>query len=786
MENRKLRRNMKVVGGLYISVCLLAVLGVESTSAKTVAWYSMEGEVGSRVEKPVVNRAEAGALAAEPKSLVGAREAKGTTSNPTIAAGFPSGWGVLDPVGGGRTANPTSLRFDAKGLNSPAGILETADSPQLHLTTFTLEMFVRFRPDAPAGKWWQALAVKPGELPGEKTDSWGIRITGENEITVRFSSPGGREPMPPQTLCARGLSINDGKWHHVALVVDNVWGYSARLYFDYVLRDEHGMPWEVWYGPTPLFIGATRQTPGPVRGCIDEVRLSNAALGPDKFLRPAADAGAAVPAELEALLKGFEASKNPRTRSLKIERESITWQKLKSLDPGLRPLGWLATRTSAEIADSKWSVGCETLDRDYADFSQYARFVGELGVKRGRLFSGWAKTEKEKGVYDFAWLDRQVHGLNSMGVHPWICLSYGNPIYKSGLNLGAGVAGVMENPEGRAAWLRYCGEVVRRYKDVVREWEIWNEPFGRQMPAYSEMLAETAAVIRGIQSDAIVMASAVGAYANNEEVLKLLDAKGLATTIDCWHYHPYIANPDEPNGWWGYDTVEKLRQLVMRYNPKAWIVQGEVGCPAQLEFGHALCNRPWTEYSQAKWTLRRMTGEAVRGIPYNVFSMVDLQYKDYMLQSFGLLRMDLGKRFVYRRPNYHAVRNEVNLLDCDAVPMGIDEAVPFEFVRRADIRETGARKISCARFVRKGCPLAFVWYNDRIPDDTLEWDRIAVTLPVAFKEPVWLEMITGRAFAIDAADFAISDGKTSFRTLPVWDAPILVAERSSLTLSTQE
>jgi len=762
----------------------LALLGLCAGTAvgKTVVWYPMEGEIGAKAEAAIGNRAQPGAFAAEPKSLVGTEPAAGKASNPVFAPGFPAGWDVFDPVGRKRWPNGASLRFGARGLGGPAGILETADDKALRLTTFTLEMFVRFSPSEPAGRWWQALAVKPGELPGEKTDSWGIRITGEDEITVRFSSPGGREPMPPQTLRAKGLPLNDGQWHHVALVVDNVWGYSARLYFDYVLRDEHGMPWEVWYGPTPLFIGATRQTPGPVRGCIDEVRLSDTALRPDQFLRPEAGGNSAAPAEFAALLEGFKASKNPATRSLKRERASITWTRFNSLDPGLKPLGRLAVRPSDAIADSKWSVGCETLDRDYADFTQYARFVGELGVKRGRLFSGWAKTEKEKGVYDFGWLDRQVRGLDALGVKPWLCLSYGNPVYNSGLNLGAGVAGVMGNPEGRAAWLRYCGEVVRRYKDVVTEWEIWNEPFGKQMPAYAEMLVGTEAVIRGIQPDATVMASAVGAYANNEEVLKLLDGKGKAAIVDVWHYHPYIPNPDEPNGWWGYDTVEKLRKLVTRYNPKARIMQGEVGCPAQLEFGHALCNRPWTEYSQAKWTLRRMTGEAVRGIPYNVFSMVDLQYKDYMLQSFGLLRMDLGKRFVYRRPNFYAVQNTVNVLDCDATPAGIDENVPFEVVRRAHACDTAARKLSCARFARKGEPLAFVWYNDAIPDDTLAWDRVSVTLPVAFKEPVWVEMVTGRVFVLDKADVSVSGGATQFRSLPVWDAPVLVAERDALQL----
>jgi len=73
---------------------------------------------------------------------------------------------------------------------------------------------------------------------------------------------------------------------------------------------------------------------------------------------------------------------------------------------------------------------CETLDRDYAKFSVYKDYVGELGVKHARIQSGWAKCEKQKGVYEFDWLDECVYGLNQQTVKPWMCLCYGNPIYR--------------------------------------------------------------------------------------------------------------------------------------------------------------------------------------------------------------------------------------------------------------------------------------------------------------------------------------------------------------------
>ena len=44
--------------------------------------------------------------------------------------------------------------------------------------------------------------------------------------------------------------------------------------------------------------------------------------------------------------------------------KNINWEKFKSSGPGLKQIGWLATRSSKEIKSSSWSVGCETLDRD--------------------------------------------------------------------------------------------------------------------------------------------------------------------------------------------------------------------------------------------------------------------------------------------------------------------------------------------------------------------------------------------------------------------------------------
>ena len=94
-------------------------------------------------------------------------------------------------------------------------------------------------------------------------------------------------------------------------------------------------------------------------------------------------------------------------------------------------IGTLRQKTLSEVQNDL-AIGCETLDRDYADYQKYKEYLEPLGMRYIRLQAGWAKTEKAKGVYDFAWLDTIIDDAVSRGLEPWVELSYGNPIYPGG------------------------------------------------------------------------------------------------------------------------------------------------------------------------------------------------------------------------------------------------------------------------------------------------------------------------------------------------------------------
>lgn len=465
-----------------------------------------------------------------------------------------------------------------------------------------------------------------------------------------------------------------------------------------------------------------------------------------------------------AKIKSWDAWDDHKKPEPPKEKPCVTWKKLNGLNPGLQEIGRLAVRGAKDVKSSKWSVGCECMDRDYADWNAFKHLLEPLGAKHGRLLSGWAKTEQEKGVYDFTWLDPQVREMAAMGVKPWICLSYGNPVWGSDFRLGMRVKQVTGNPEAFEAWLRYVAACVERYKDFVDEWEIWNEPF-HQGPEYAEMFYRTAKAIRAVQPSAKCFCTAIAFPKDYKCVLEKLKRENALDLGSYFIYHPYDPNPDTSYG----RTAEPLRKLVKSYSPAFDVMQGETGCPSQLEFAHAMHSIEWTEYAQAKWNLRRAIGDAARSIPSSVFTMIDLQYT-FMLQSFGLVRSNTLKEYVYRRPSYFAMQNIYALFD--------DETLPQKHV----VVKIGGRNVSCNLFSRDGRSLRAYWFCDRMPDAGLSFSRVNLEIPEVVENPVWVEMITGRVFEIpDRAIDKRPDGMT-LKDVPMWDSPVIIAPRAALPL----
>lgn len=453
---------------------------------------------------------------------------------------------------------------------------------------------------------------------------------------------------------------------------------------------------------------------------------------------------------------------------------AVTWQDFNKAPLPLKEIGRIKNRTTKEIADSPWSVGTETLERNFADFEKFKDYYPELGVKRARLMSGWSRCEKKPGVYDFKWLDPIVYGLKERGVKPWMCICYGNPIYKSDVDLGAKI---FSDPKTVEAWGRYVTAIVSHYKDAIEEWEIWNEPNHRADPIAFATLTETAAkAIRKVKPDAVILAFTVhGAFGGGalnfpKAVWAELKKRGSTGLIDYVTYHPYTPLPEHV---YSEKQMGELRAAMKAVEPQWNLYQGESGCPSQLEWGHAMNKIGWTEYSQPKWILRRMLGDWTRGIRTSVFTMVDLQYQT-MLQSFGLLRCDLRKSVVYKRPSFYAVRNVASLIDSTVKPEGVLKVV----------EKSCAERVEAAAFSKEGRLMLGVWFAQTRPGDGFERKATDVTLEcgIAPKDLVAVELVTGKVMELPAGMVEHGDGKLKLKGFPMWDSPTLLMERVDVAL----
>lgn len=447
-------------------------------------------------------------------------------------------------------------------------------------------------------------------------------------------------------------------------------------------------------------------------------------------------------------------------------------------------LGKVAPRAAKDIASSPWSIGAETIDRDFTVYANFKKYLGPLGAKGVRLQAGWAKCEKTKGVYDFAWLDTIVNDALAQGVRPWLELSYGNKLYAGGGDTGLG-GGFPSSPEALAAWDKWCRTLVERYQDRVNQWEIWNEPdINRDgtapVDAYVDLYIRTATMVRAVQPSGKVWALAL---AHNVEYadhfLAGMKAKGKLDLIDAITFHGYPRNPDDTT------TVDKLRAICAKHGRAIELRQGETGAPSKYQENFALSKIQWSETTQAKWDLRRLLAHWAKDVPMNLFTLSDMHYTTASAQGGpdGMLRMNykglLGtnpdQTISHVKPVYYAAQTLFSIFD-DTLKRVAD--FPFTSTALRGLAVTGYRRGSDSAHV------VALWFNDAPPAEANGVSPADVTLKGGkFTDPVIVDVRTSTVYALPKDRWAQSAAGAVFRALPLYDSPILIAEKSVLSIT---
>ncbi|MGB2822571.1 MAG: hypothetical protein WBF17_16425 [Phycisphaerae bacterium] len=448
-------------------------------------------------------------------------------------------------------------------------------------------------------------------------------------------------------------------------------------------------------------------------------------------------------------------------------------------------LGTVRPRHAREIESSNWSVGAETMDRDYTVYRNWRKYLGPLGVRKARIQSGWAKTEKTRGVYDWAWLDEIIPDMAAQGVEPWVCLCYGNPVYPGGGGTGLG-GGLPSSPEALKAWDAFVAAFVGRFGKCVDEWEVWNEPRGGTKAAgtYAAFLIRTAEVIRRRQPKAKILCMAGGAFdaAVVKAVLERLQQRGKLRLVDEVTYHPYSANPDSV-----YGRVAQLRKTIAAFSDRIGIRQGENGAPSRRGSFGALSGHDWTERRQAKWALRRLLGDLGRDVPSSYFAICDMAYRvrpkggdsdarddpnqaRLKVNYKGLLAINPDRTVHHAKQAYRAVQHVTAIFDETLRRMAGNPA-------RAEPGE--AISVFAYEKGAGGPQVVTLWRDGQMPTDGLSCSPVTVTVEAGrFDDPVYVDMLSGKVHQVPAARWSRDGGRCTFRQVPVGDWPVLIADRA--------
>lgn len=454
-------------------------------------------------------------------------------------------------------------------------------------------------------------------------------------------------------------------------------------------------------------------------------------------------------------------------------------------------VGKITPKRSTEIERSRIGLGFEKLDRNVFDPEKAYERVAESGVKWARLQSGWQRTEKEKGIYDFQWLDKIVDKMISIGVEPWLCLCYGNELYSEEAKKVFGAVGVppIFTDEERTAWLNYVNATVEHYKGRIHYYEVWNEPDGQWCWKHGPNPVELAEFnkVTAIEcKKADESCEVIGLTLCHDEAFATEFAKtGVLEYLDGISYHTYSVDEEIWKG-----RIAFFKSMSKEYNrPNMKIFQGESGTQSRSDGAGALRGGAWTNLKQAKFLLRHLITDIAYGVEFtSYFSCMDMiealngtvgnvsSYLDY--GYFGVLGADFdenGRSVGTYTPklSYYALQNLCSVLseNYEVCTMPL-EGVVLES-NRLQGHDLDFKTTAHYSFKRDdGSMAVFYWVPKNILSETYEGTVSLKLGDEAIGKEIYLTDL------LDGSVYKLSDGMLSgdcmLVNIPVTDSPLML------------
>lgn len=466
----------------------------------------------------------------------------------------------------------------------------------------------------------------------------------------------------------------------------------------------------------------------------------------------------------------------------------------------LIPKGKIQPKSAAEVKSSRLGIGFEKLDRNVFDPEKAYDKMSEIGVKWVRIQSGWARTETEKGVYHFEWIDSIVDNLIKRGMIPWMCVCYGNGLYdeKAARRFGGVGCVPVHSEEQETAWANYCTALASHFKGRVTHFEVWNEPDGdwnietaETATTIGEFNIATSKALKDGNPEAFVIGGSFCAT-----IVKFMNEAmqtGMGEHIDALSFHEYTYNENSVK-----QKVSSMRAINRLYGCDLPLIQGESGSQSRYGGHGALHTGAWTERKQCKQQLRHLVTDLLCDVMFaSYFTCVDMiealngkvgdkaSYLDY--GYFGVLGAEFDENGFsigeYRRKqSFYTLQNLASLLHGDVKTVDF----PVVFYTRTAAHTGHTPEITCNEASYGGFELdngsmaMAYWYPANIM--TTEYEgSVTLEIAVAGKHPEKYTEIS-LVDPMDGTVYEIPDnmyttdgfGGYIFEHLPIKDYPLFL------------
>ena len=229
-----------------------------------------------------------------------------------------------------------------------------------------------------------------------------------------------------------------------------------------------------------------------------------------------------------------------------------------------------------------------------------------------------------------------------------------------------------------------------------------------------------------------------------------------------------------------------MNKLVQSYSENIKLNQGELGCPSENQMQYALSNYDWTEMSQSKWLLRKLLGDLGHDFHSLYFTIIDLNYIKrykrensvvieldepiYTVNTKGLIKAKADNSVDYLKPSYTSFQNITSIFDNSLI------RIPNYTYKTSSNQSLSVYAYQIKNFDYQ---VVSVWMDGETPNNLTAKTNIDFEFPEGnFTNPVFVDLRTGDVFEIPASAYEKNGTQYSFKNIPVYDSPILIADKS--------